>query len=176
MIMLNTKFQAWKDREDIAQGRPFNPLNKVRLGFHEVKDSRSIAEMVIDSNNGKGKDQWDRSAVTLMIGVILHIKYAKKDQTIGGLIKFLSKPRRNVMKIVDDMLTTKHDLHGLSNWIDPSTGRPSKTHPIVASIARDLKNKNQDELSIVIDTAISKLKIWPENTLSVELFKEIRHG
>jgi len=43
MIMLNTKFQAWKDREDIAQGRPFNPLNKVRLGFHEVRDSRSIA-------------------------------------------------------------------------------------------------------------------------------------
>ena len=176
MIMLNTKFQAWKDREDISQGRPLNPLTKIRLGFHEVKDSRAIAEMVIDSNNGNGKDQWDRAAVTLMIGVILHIKYAKKDQTIGGLIKFLSKPRRNVVKIVDDMLTTKHDPRGFSNWIDPSTGRPSKTHPIVASIARDLKNKNQDELSIVIDTAISKLKIWPENILSVELLKEIRHG
>ena len=79
------------------------------------------------------------------------------------------------MKVVDDMLTTHHDPRGLSNWIDPSTGKPSKTHPIIASIARELKNKNQDDLSIVIDTAISKLKLWPENTLSIELLKEIRH-
>ena len=83
------------------------------LGFHEAKDSRAIAEMVINPNNEKGKDRWDRIAVTLMIGAILHIKYAKKDQTIRGLIKFLSKPRRNVMKIVDVMLTTNHDPRGL---------------------------------------------------------------
>ena len=55
MIMLNTKFQAWKDRDTVAQGYPFNPFNKVRLGFHEAKDSRAIAEMVINPNNEKGK-------------------------------------------------------------------------------------------------------------------------
>ncbi len=176
MIMLNTKLQSWRDREPAIGGYSSNPLNEVRLGFHEAKDSRAIAEMVINPNNEKPKDRWDRAALTLMIGAILHIKYSRKDKTINGLIKFLSKPRRNVMKIIDAMLSTEHDPKGLFNWVDPVTGGQTKTHPIVASIARDLKNKHGDEINDIIDAAIIKLKVWPVNALCVDVFKEIRHG
>ena len=109
-----------------------------------------------------------------MIGAILHIKYAERPDDQGAYQVFI-QAQKNVMKIVDVMLTTNHDPRGLFNWIDPLTGNPSKTHPIVASIARDLKNKNSDDLSIVIDSALSKLKIWPENALNTEIFKEISH-
>jgi type IV secretion system protein VirD4 len=173
MIMFQKNIQAWRDlaaaSEDLV-----NPLNRVRLGFHEAKDSRAIAKMIINPN--KEKDRWDRAAITLMIGAILHVKYSSDDQSIKGLRRFLSRPRKNVLKVVDAMLTTEHDSEGKYNWMDPVTGRPSKTHPIVASIARELAKNHSEELSDIIDVAIIKLKVWPEKASCSEVFKEIRHG
>lgn len=166
-----------------GNGARFNPLNEIRKGtLHEVKDVQNIVQMIVDPD-GKGQgDHWAKTGAALLTAVILHILYSKTsiDKTLRGVASFLSDPARTIDETLDVMLTAEHIEPGEENtvyWkgIDPMTGVPTCTHPVVAQSARAVLNKSENERSGVLSTSLSFLELYrdpvvAENT-SVSDFK-----
>lgn len=137
----------------------FNPLAEVRLrSEREVADVQNIMTMVVDPD-GKGlNDHWQKSSQALLVGVALHVLYAEKNKTLNGIVEFLSNPTRTVVKTMQFMLDTDHDLEG-DGWPGPG-GTPGFCHPVVAAAARDMLNKAEEEQSSVLSTAIAFLTLY----------------
>ena len=47
-----------------------------------------------------------------------------------------------------------------AGWTDPSTGQPTRTHPVVAGAARALLNKSDNERSSVVSSAVKFLNLY----------------
>jgi type IV secretion system protein VirD4 len=83
----------------------------------------------------------------LLVGTILHVLYAEPDKTLAGVASFLSDPRRPIEITLQAMMATPH------------LGE-SGAHPVVASAARELLNKSENERSGVLSTAMSFLGLY----------------
>src|SRR5206468_5657804 len=73
--------------------------------------------------------------------------YAEAHKTLSGVAAFLSDPKRPIEATLKAMMTTPH-LGGQG------------THPVVASTARELLNKSENERSGVLSTAMSFLGLY----------------
>jgi type IV secretion system protein VirD4 len=87
------------------------------------------------------------SRISLLVGAILHVLYAEKDKTLAGVAAFLSDPRRPIESTLAAMMKTAH------------LGE-SGPHPVIASAARELLNKSDNERSGVLSTAMSFLGLY----------------
>jgi len=81
------------------------------------------------------------------VGAILHVLYAELDKTLAGVANFLSDPRRTIETTLRAIMTTPH------------LGEAG-VHPVVASSARELLNKSDNERSGVLSTAMSFLGLY----------------
>ena len=81
------------------------------------------------------------------IGAILHVLYAEPNKTLAGVNNFLSDPRRPIETTPRAMMTTPH------------LGE-SGVHPVIASSARELLNKSDNERSGFLSTAMSFLGLY----------------
>ena len=137
----------------------FNPLAEVRLRTdREVADVQNIMTMIVDPD-GKGlQDHWQKSSQALLVGVALHVLYAEKNQTLNGVLAFLSDPARDVEKAMKFILDTDHDLTG-PGWPNRD-GTPNYCHPVAAAAAHDMLNKAEEERSSVLSSAISYLTLF----------------
>lgn len=125
----------------------FNPLSEIRKGDCEVKDAQNIADMLVDPDGSQQyRSHWERTAHSLLVGVILHVVYVEQEKTLSGLAKFLSHPEKTFQETLGLMLSTPH--------------LGDRVHPVVASSARELLNKAPEELSGVLSTAISFLSLY----------------
>jgi type IV secretion system protein VirD4 len=125
----------------------YNPLTEVRLGTHEVKDVQNIADLLVDPEGANDRrDHWAKTGHALLVGAILHVLYAEPDKTLAGVATFLADPRRSFYDTLKVMMQTAH-LQG-------------EVHPVVASSARELLNKSENELSGVLSTAMSFLGLY----------------
>src|SRR5206468_2358788 len=88
----------------------------------------------------------------LLVGAILHILYAEPDKTLAGVANFLSDPRRPIEATLRAMMTTRH--------------MGDRPHPVVASAARELLNKSDNERSGVLSTAMSFLGLYRDPTVA----------
>lgn len=131
----------------------FNPLFEVRRGENEIRDVQNIAEMIMDPDGMGMSNHWERTGHSLLVGVILHVLYAEKNKTLEGIANFLSDPGRTLEQSLDYMLTASHFGSG-------------KTHPVVASAARDMLNKADNERSGVLSTAISRLSLYRDKIIA----------
>ena len=84
---------------------------------------------------------------SLLVGAILHVLYAEPDKTLAGVATFLSDPKRPVEATLRAMMSTPHLGKG-------------GVHPVVASAARELLNKSDNERSGVLSTAMSFLGLY----------------
>src|SRR3546814_17649026 len=89
------------------------------------------------------------SDLSLLVGAILHVLYAEPDKTLAGVAGFLSDPKRPIETTLAAMMTTRH------------LGEDGP-HPVVASTARELLNKSDNERSGVLSTAMSFLGLYRE--------------
>ncbi|MBX9590871.1 MAG: IncP-type conjugal transfer protein TraG [Hyphomonadaceae bacterium] len=129
----------------------FNPLLEVRKGTHEVRDVQNIADILVDPEGAKERrDHWEKTAHALLTGAILHVLYAEQEKTLARVATFLADPSRSILRTLKIMLTTNH--HG--------TEEAPLAHPVVASIARELLNKSDNERSGVVSTAMSFLGLY----------------
>ena len=158
--VLNNYILAFDPTSDNPNTAKFNPLEEVRMGLHEFEDAQTIAEMMIDPDKKGDTDHWRRAAISLLVCAILHTLYARKDKTLTGVVNLLSDPKRPVYEVLDSMLDTIHDPLGKQHWEDSTTKAPTKTHPIVASMAREFKNKGFEEMSGIISTALAYLTLF----------------
>jgi type IV secretion system protein VirD4 len=129
----------------------FNPLLEVRQGAQEVRDVQNIADILVDPEGAKERrDHWEKTAHALLTGAILHVLYAEQEKTLARVATFLADPSRSILRTLRIMLTTNHI----------GTSDAPMAHPVVASIARELLNKSDNERSGVVSTAMSFLGLY----------------
>ena len=129
----------------------YNPLLEVRKGDHEIRDVQNIADILVDPEGALEKrNHWEKTGHSLLTGAILHVLYAEEEKTLASVATFLANPRRTIDATLRIMMTTNH----LGSKENP------KVHPEVASIAREMLNKSENELSGVVSTAMSFLEIY----------------
>jgi type IV secretion system protein VirD4 len=131
-----------------AKSSAYNPLLEVRQGEWEVRDVQNIADILVDPEGSLDKrNHWEKTSHSLLVGAILHVLYAEKDKTLAGVANFLSDPRRPVEATLRAMMDTPH------------LGEAG-VHPVIASSARELLNKSENERSGVLSTAMSFLGLY----------------
>ncbi|MDX0484473.1 IncP-type conjugal transfer protein TraG [Sinorhizobium medicae] len=126
----------------------YNPLLEVRKGEWEVRDVQNIADILVDPEGSLEKrNHWEKTSHALLVGAILHILYAEADKTLAGVAAFLSDPKRPIESTLAAMMKTAH------------LGEAGP-HPVIASAARELLNKSDNERSGVLSTAMSFLGLY----------------
>ncbi|WP_425411574.1 type IV secretory system conjugative DNA transfer family protein [Niveispirillum irakense] len=126
----------------------YNPLLEVRKGPDEVRDVQNIADILVDPEGAlERRNHWEKTSHSLLVGAILHVLYAEEEKTLARVATFLSDPRRSFAHTLRRMMATNH------------LGTPDKpiVHPVVASAAREVLNKSENERSGVLSTAMSFL-------------------
>jgi type IV secretion system protein VirD4 len=86
------------------------------------------------------------------VGAILHVLYASADKTLRGVANFLSDPAQVFERTLLLMMSTNH--------------LGEKPHPVVASAAREVLNKSENERSGVLSTAMSFLGLYRDPTVA----------
>lgn len=131
-----------------ASSSAYNPLLEVRRGPAEVRDVQNVADILVDPEGAlERRNHWEKTSHSLLVGAILHVLYAEGDKTLAGVANFLSDPKRPIETTLRDMMTTQH------------LGAAGP-HPVVASTARELLNKSENERSGVLSTAMSFLGLY----------------
>jgi len=132
----------------------YNPLLEVRRGEWEVRDVQNIADVLVDPEGALEKrNHWEKTSHSLLVGAILHVLYAEEDKTLAGVANFLSDPKRPIEATLSAMMSTPH--LGASG-----------PHPVIASAARELLNKSENERSGVLSTAMSFLGLYRDPVIA----------
>ena len=140
-----------------ARSAAYNPLLEVRRGMHEVRDVQNIADILVDPEGPlERRNHWEKTSHALLVGAILHVLYAGADKTLRGVANFLSDPACPFDVTLRRMMTTRH-------LASPEGGTP---HPVVASAAREVLNKSDNERSGVLSTAMSFLGLYRDPTVA----------
>ncbi|RWN59444.1 MAG: conjugal transfer protein TraG [Mesorhizobium sp.] len=135
----------------------YNPLLEVRKGPNEVRDVQNIADILVDPEGAlERRNHWEKTSHSLLVGAILHVLYAEEEKTLARVATFLSDPQRSFAATLRRMMTTNH--LGTAN-------RPA-VHPVVASAAREVLNKSENERSGVLSTAMSFLGLYRDPTVA----------
>lgn len=135
------------DPTDIT-GTAYNPLLEIRRGEWEVRDVQNVADVLVDPEGSlERRNHWEKTSHSLLVGAILHVLYAEPDKTLAGVANFLSDPKRTLATTMAAMMTTPH------------LGEAGP-HPVIASAARELLNKSDNERSGVLSTAMSFLGLY----------------
>ena len=131
----------------------YNPLLEVRRGAAEVRDVQNIADILVDPEGAlERRNHWEKTSHSLLVGAILHILYAEEEKTLARVATFLSDPQRSFVATLRAMMTTPH--------------LGTQVHPVVASAARELLNKSDNERSGVLSTAMSFLGLYRDPTVA----------
>jgi type IV secretion system protein VirD4 len=136
----------------------YNPLLEVRKGPDEVRDVQNIADILVDPEGAlERRSHWEKTSHSLLVGAILHILYAEEEKTLARVATFLSDPQRSFAHTLRRMMATNH------------LGSPQhpQVHPVVASAAREVLNKSENERSGVLSTAMSFLGLYRDPTVAM---------
>jgi type IV secretion system protein VirD4 len=131
----------------------YNPLLEVRRGTHEVRDVQNIADILVDPEGAlERRNHWEKTSHSLLVGAILHVLYAEPDKTLRGVANFLSDPARPFERSLMTMMSVAH--------------LGDRVHPVIASAAREVLNKSENERSGVLSTAMSFLGLYRDPTVA----------
>jgi len=136
----------------------YNPLLEVRKGPNEVRDVQNIADILVDPEGAlERRSHWEKTSHSLLVGAILHVLYAEEEKTLARVATFLSDPQRSFAHTLRRMMATNH------------LGTPAhpQVHPVVASAAREVLNKSENERSGVLSTAMSFLGLYRDPTVAL---------
>ncbi|WP_449470599.1 conjugal transfer protein TraG [Sphingobium chungangianum] len=140
-----------------ARSARYNPLLEVRRGIDEVRDVQNIADILVDPEGAlERRNHWEKTSHSLLVGAILHVLYAEEEKTLAQVATFLSDPQRPFTATLRRMMATNH----LGSDAAP------RVHPVVASAARELLNKSENERSGVLSTAMSFLGLYRDPTVA----------
>ena len=136
----------------------YNPLLEVRKGPDEVRDVQNIADILVDPEGAlERRSHWEKTSHSLLVGAILHVLYAEEEKTLARVATFLSDPQRSFAHTLRRMMATNH----------LGTREHPQVHPVVASAAREVLNKSENERSGVLSTAMSFLGLYRDPTVAM---------
>jgi type IV secretion system protein VirD4 len=129
----------------ILKALPTIRCSRLRKGDCEVRDAQNIADILVDPEGAlERRNHWEKTSHSLLVGAILHD--AEADKTLAGVANFLSDPSQPIDATLNVMLATPH--------------LGDRVHPVVASAARELLNKSENERSGVLSTTMSFLGLY----------------
>lgn len=129
----------------------WNPLDEIRVATeYEVGDVQNLATLIVDPD-GKGlKSHWDKTARSLLVGVILHVLYKAKQEgspaSLSVVDAVLADPNRDIAELWMEMTQYAH-VNG-------------ENHPCVGAAARDMMDRPDDEAGSVLSTTKSHLDLY----------------
>lgn len=129
----------------------WNCCDEVRLGTeYEVGDTQNLATLIVDPD-GKGlKDHWQKTAMPLIAGVLLHALYKRKlegtEASLAAVDRMLADPDRDVRELYMEMTQYSH--------VD------GKNHPLIGSAGRDQLDRPDEEAGSVLSSAKSYLSLY----------------
>jgi len=125
----------------------YNPLLEIRDGDAAVRDVQNIADILVDPEGAlERRNHWEKTSHSLLVAAILHVLYAEANKTLAGVATFLSDPSRSIERTLQIMMRTRH--------------LGDRPHDVVASTAREVLNKAENERSGVLSTAMSFLGLY----------------
>ena len=149
----------------------WNPLDEIRLGTeYAVGDVQNLVTLLVDPH-GKGlESHWQKTAFALLVGVILHALYKAREDgekdgeakdstpaTLPAVDAMLADPDRDIAELWMEMATTGH-----------LAGHP---HPAIASAARDMMERPEEEAGSVLSTAKSYLALYRDPVVARKLWE-----
>ena len=159
------KVLRFEPTDDEGAGARFNPLEEIRLGSgHAIADTQNIASMIVDPD-GKGlKDYWNKAAFALLGGAILHCLIQTKHEknrtaTLNDLGLILADPEKDIDTLLQEMLHTDH-ASLLQETFGTNRDTATAIKLFIASSAREMLNKADNELSGVVSTAVANLALY----------------
>ena len=152
----------------------FNPLEELRLdSLLAIPDAQNLAAMLVDPT-GKGlEDHWSKAAFAMLGGALLHccIMVRAKDKrpaTLYDLSCMLADESRTIQQLFEEMVKTDHAalLRGIfPDATDQEYG--ARAHTFIASSAREMLNKAENEASGVISTALVNLSLYRDPVVAL---------
>ncbi|CAK7032584.1 MAG: Conjugal transfer protein TraG [Desulfovibrio sp.] len=149
----------------------FNPLEELRLDtMMAIPDVQNMAAMLVDPN-GKGlEDHWSKAAFAMLGGGILHcaimIRHSQgRTATLYDLSCMLADESRTIKDLFQEMVDTDHAKLLLEMFPEGVGG--DKAHIFIASSAREMLNKAENEASGVVSTALTNLALYRDPVVAL---------
>lgn len=152
----------------------FNPLEEIRLDtLLAIPDVQNMAAMLVDPT-GKGfEDHWSKAAFGMLGGAILHCcimtRHAqKRTATLYDFSCMLADESRTIQDLFKEMVGTDHSV--LLREIFPKaegSDAGAKAHTFIASSAREMLNKAENEASGVVSTALTNLALYRDPVVAL---------
>ena len=149
----------------------FNPLEEIRLdSLLAIPDVQNMASMLVDPT-GKGlEDHWSKAAFAMLGGALLHccimVRYSqKRPATLYDLSCMLADESRTIKELFEEMVKTEHATFLKEIFPDGEGG--DKAHVFIASSAREMLNKADNEASGVVSTALTNLALYRDPVVAL---------
>ncbi|MEP6604607.1 MAG: type IV secretory system conjugative DNA transfer family protein [Nitrosospira sp.] len=127
----------------------WNPLDEIRVGTeNEVGDVQNLSTLIVDPD-GKGLEtHWQKSAQSLLVGVILHVLYkpAVRPPSLADIDALITDPERDT-----------RDLWVEMHQVDSITGA---NHRLISSTGKDMLDRPDDEAGSVLSSVKSYLSLY----------------
>jgi len=140
----------------------WNPLDELRIGTeHEVGDVQNLATLIVDPDGRGLESHWQKTSQALFVGLILHALYKAKNEggtaTLPSIDIMLADPSRDIDELWQEMTTYSH-VGG-------------RVHPVVASAARDMMDRPEEEAGSVLSTTKSYLSLYRDPVVAHNVSK-----
>lgn len=149
----------------------FNPLEELRIDtMMAIPDVQNMAAMLVDPN-GKGlEDHWSKAAFAMLGGAILHcaimIRHSQgRTATLYDLSCMLADESRPIKDLFQEMVDIPHAER--LKELFPNGEGDDKTHIFIASSAREMLNKAENEASGVVSTALTNLALYRDPVVAL---------
>ena len=160
----------------------YNPLDYILLRTsQELSEVREICTTLLDTT-GKGEDDhWTSSAINLLIGVVLHVKYAKEGANMTDVVKFMTDPNKPFFDSACEVLGIVTNEDGEQVEVEKFNHSPENTdlfkkiyfdlnlstiHPEVSSIFSTFITTPEKERGSVLSSCLAKLQIFKDPIIS----------
>lgn len=164
-----------------GSGCAFNPLDEIRLSSLEaVQDAQNIALMLVDPN-GKGlEDHWTKAAFAFFSGLILHccvmVRHKEKRMpTLQELTLMMSDPDRTMQELLDEMMGEDHAALFREFAPDADARVGEACHVFIASSAREMASKAENEASGVLSSALVNMALYRDPIVNINTCRSDFH-
>ncbi|MDL2285504.1 type IV secretory system conjugative DNA transfer family protein [Desulfovibrio sp. OttesenSCG-928-F07] len=149
-----------------GNGVRFNPLEEIRLDTSlAIPDVQNVAMMLIDPD-GKGlQDHWAKAGFAFLAGTLLHvlvkIRYEqKRSATLTDLCLALAAEESTLQELYEEMLETDHVAILQEVYQNYNAADGSAVHTFVATSAREMLNKPENEAGSVVSSALVNIALY----------------
>jgi type IV secretion system protein VirD4 len=180
--VLGQKVLMFAPLDDTGITCMYNPLDYILLKTSkELSEVREICTTLLDTT-GKGEDDhWTSSAINLLIGVVLHVKYAKEGANMTDVVKFMTDPNKPFFDSACEVLgifTNDDGEQFEGEKYDHAQETPdlfkkiyldsshTTQHPEVGSIFSTFITTPDKERGSILSSCLAKLQIFKDPIIS----------